>query len=131
MLLPNGLWHRDRRLKQIDELAIALRNRGRSLVACHGLALPADQRIPEAGPADREADEPLHRCGDLEPVADFLLVLTAPENDAAYVVAAAGPRRRHDQCTILAAIHPFDFPDIGLHAGVMQFADGGDHQLRP
>jgi hypothetical protein len=42
-------------------------------------------------------------------------------------LAEAGPRRGHDPLAILAAIEPFDLPQIRIDASVLELADGLDH----
>src|SRR5919106_4599980 len=118
-------------LEKIHELSIAPRDLGESLLPRRLLGPPGDQRVPEIGAADREADEARHLRRDLEPLPHFPVVLAAAENDAADLVAAARPRRRHDRLAILAAIETFDFPQIRIDAGVLELADGLDHQAGP
>ena len=85
----------------------------------------------KVGAADREADEARHTGRHRQPFAHFLIVLAAAQHDAADLIAAAGARRRHDRLAILAPIEAFDLPEIRLDAGVLQLADGLDHQARP
>ena len=43
-------------------------------------------------------------------------------------VAAAPANGRSDSCAVLAAVEPFDFPDVRFHAGILQFVHGLGHQ---
>src|SRR5260221_1908579 len=118
-------------LEEIHELSIVPCDLGDSLLARRLLGPPGDQRIPEIGPADREADEARHLCRDPEPVPHFAIVLAAAENDATDPVTTAGPRRRDDRLAIFAAIEAFDFPQIRFDAGGLELANGLDHQAGP
>src|SRR5882762_5131983 len=50
---------------------------------CYLLRTPVNQRIPEARPANSEANETRNYSGGSEPLADFAIVLAPTENDAA------------------------------------------------
>src|SRR5215471_4259556 len=85
---------RDCSLKQIDELAIPLGDRGDCLLASRFFAPPGDQRIPENGAAYCKADKAWHLRGGPEPLSHFALVLAAAKNDAADLTAAISARCR-------------------------------------
>src|SRR5262249_46359217 len=97
-------------LKQIDELAIALGDRGDCLLASRFFAPPGDQRIPENSAAYGKADKAWHLRGSPEPLLHFALVLAAAENDATDMIAAAGARCRYHAFAVLAPIQAFNLP---------------------
>jgi len=66
-------------LKQIDELAIALGDRGNCLLAYRFFAPPRDQRIPENSSTDGKADKALHLRCDSEPLIS--VVCASPNGD--------------------------------------------------
>src|SRR6516165_9218882 len=118
-------------LKQANELAIAPRDFGDGLLARRFFAPPGDQRIPESRAADRKADEARHTGRHRKPVSHFLIDLATTENDASDSVTAAGAGRRDNALAILAPIKPFNLPQIRLHAPILEFPNGFDHQARP
>src|SRR6266404_3565147 len=86
-----GRWTTVGLVEEVHELAIARRDLGDSLFARRLLGPPGNQRIPEIGAADRKADEARHLRRNPDPFPHLLLVLAAPENDTADMVASAGP----------------------------------------
>src|SRR5262245_4020448 len=64
-----------------------------------------DERIPEGGPADREAGEPGNCRSHRQPLPYVLVVLTAAQDDAADLVAA-GTASCGDN--LWAVLFPFD-----------------------
>src|SRR5258708_10020458 len=70
-------------LEEVDELPIAARDPGGSLVARRLSGVPGDQWIPENGAANSKADEARHLGRHAEPFADLAIVLAAAEHDAA------------------------------------------------
>src|SRR5262249_22058844 len=118
-------------LKQIDELAIALGDRGDCLLASRFFAPPGDQRIPENGAAYSKADKAWHLRGGPEPLSPFVLVLAASQNDATDMIAAAGARRRYDSFAVFAPIQAFNLPQIWFDPGVLKLLDRFDHQAGP
>ena len=104
---------------------------GNGLIACRLFAPPSDQRIPENRAADRKSDETRDSRRDFEPFAYFPSVRAATENDAADHVTPAGARRCDNTLAILAPIKPFNLPQIRLHALILEFLNGFDHQARP
>ena len=88
------------------------------------------ERVPEGGPADREADESGNARGGREPLPHLLVVLAAAQDNAAHLVAARAAGRGHDLLAIFLLIDAFDLPDVGLDSRVLQLVDGLDHQRR-
>ena len=89
------------------------------------------ERIPENGAADRKSDKARNSRRGREPFANFTVILATTENDTADGVTPASARRRHDALGILAPIQPFKLPQIRLHAPILKFPNGFDHQARP
>src|SRR5215831_8410207 len=118
-------------LKQIDELAIALGDRGDCLLASRFFAPPGNQRIPENGAAYGKAEKARHLRGDPEPLSHFALVLAAAENDAPDTIAAAGARCRYDAFAVLAPTQAFNLPQIWFDTGVLKLLDRLNHQAWP
>src|SRR5579872_1135968 len=98
-------------LEDVDERAVAPSDLGHRLFPGRLVRPPRDQRIPEVGAADGEADEARHARGDLKPFAHFLVVLAPPEDDAADLVASAGPSGGDDRFAIPSPIEALDLPD--------------------
>src|ERR1700722_7340114 len=86
--------------------------------------------VPRSRCADGEADEAWHGSRSCKPLAHFLLVLPAVQNDATDFVPTSVAGSRHDPLVILAAIETFDLPDVGFDVGVLQLLDGLDHKPR-
>jgi len=114
-------------LRQIDELAIALGDRGDCLLASRFFAPPSNERIPENSAAYGKADKARHLRRDPEPLSHFALVLAAAENDAPDTIAAADTRRRYDAFAILTPIQAFNLPQIWFDTGVLKLVDRLDH----
>ena len=89
------------------------------------------QRIPENGATYSKTDKARHLCRDPEPLPHFAVVLAATKNDAADMTAATSARCRYDAFAILAAIQPFNLPQIWFDAGVLKLFDRLDHQAGP
>ncbi len=100
------------------------------LRAVYFIGAEIDDGLQEAGAADSEADEAGDGCGNAEPVEDFLFVFAPAEDDACGVVATAFRGGGDDGLAVFAAVEAFDFPDVGIDAGVLQGADGGSHEGR-
>src|SRR5262249_29905962 len=73
---------------------------------------PLHQRVQEARAADREADEARHRRRDRQPLAHLLVVLAAPQDDAADLVPPAAASGRHHLLAVLAAVQALDLPHV-------------------
>jgi carbon-monoxide dehydrogenase small subunit len=77
-----------------------------------------------------QAENP-NRRRDREPFTNFAVVLAATENDTADSVTPASAGSCHDALAILTSIQPFKLPQIRLHAAILEFPNGFDHQARP
>src|SRR5678815_3402176 len=116
-----------RSLKNGDPLTVAMCHTGHRLLSARLVRLVVGHCIPERRASDRQSDEAWHRRGGLEPLRHFLLIGTTSQDDAADIVPAAAPRRLNHALAILAAIEPFDLPDIWLDSGILHCADGLEH----
>src|SRR5713226_4737767 len=115
--------------ENLDELLITAGYLRHRRFPCDLLAAPVDQRIPEAGPTDGKADEARYgRCGR-QPFADFPVIFTASQDDAANPVAASTACGGHNLFAVFAPLETFDLPYVRLDASVLQFLDGLRHQL--
>src|SRR5262249_6551384 len=92
---------------------------------------PADERVPERRPADREPDEAGDARGRRQPRLDLRFILAPPEHDATDAGAAGSPCRGDDGVTVLRAVEALDLPDVGFDAGVLELVDRVDHVARP
>src|SRR5262249_21611478 len=72
-----------RLVEQVDPLAVVRSDLADRVVAANLLGPVVDERVPEGGPADREANEPGHRGGRGQPLPHLLVVLAAAQDDAA------------------------------------------------
>src|SRR5271157_66621 len=91
-------------LKDIDKLAIPPCDLDDGGVACDFLCQPCDQRLPEVGSSDGEADEARHGSRGSQPLAHFVVDLCTPENDATDFAPASVASSCHNALAILAAI---------------------------
>src|SRR4030095_16906389 len=89
---------------------------------------PTDERLPEVGAADREADEAADAGCRRQPLAHLRLVLAPAEDNAADAVPPAAARRSHDLLAVLATVEPLDLPDVRLDAGILELADRPAHE---
>src|SRR5215468_10209935 len=80
--------------EDVDELPVASRDLGDSSVPGELTGPPIDHRLPEGGPADREANETGNRRCDFQPLLDILVVCASAQNDAADLVPTAAPGSR-------------------------------------
>src|SRR5713226_8590084 len=114
--------------ENLDELLITAGYLRHRRFPCDLLAAPVDQRIPEAGPTDGKADEARYgRCGR-QPFADFPVIFTSSQDDAANPVAASTACGGHDCFAVFAPLEAFDLPYVRLDASVLQLLDGLLHQ---
>src|SRR5262249_13900287 len=82
-------------------------------------------------PSHGEADESGDLGRDGQPLAYFLVVLATTQDNAADLVPALAVGGRDYAGAVFAAVQTLDFPNVRLHARVLQFPDGPDHQPGP
>src|SRR6266496_2281141 len=119
-----------RLVKNVHKLAIAAGDLSDRILASDFLRSHVNQRIPETGPPDGEADETLDCRRSRQPLAYLLIVLSAAEDDAADIVASATPGDSYYLFAVFPAIKSLDLPDVRLDLRVLEFHDGLDHQAR-
>src|SRR5438552_3908510 len=112
-----------RLLKQIYPLAIVGCDPGDRLLARELLAAEIDARIPKGGAADGEPNEAGDRCRRGQPLTHLLVVLAAPQDDAADVGTPAALGRRDHLDAVLLAIQALDLPDVGLNSHVLELVN--------
>src|SRR5262245_13002713 len=110
-----------------DEPLVASRDLGNGSLPRELTGTPIDHGHPERGPSDCESNESRNRRCNFQPLVDLFVVRTSAQNDAADLVPTAAPRSHHNLLAILAAVEPFDLPQVWLHAGILQLFDGLDH----
>src|SRR5215471_3846027 len=116
--------------KNVHKLPIAARHLCHSLLPRRLLVPPVDERLPEVGPTHSEADETRNSSRCCQPLANFCLVLTPPQDDATDFAATASARSRYNLRAVLAAVQSLDFPHVRLHLSVLKPPDSLDHQPR-
>src|SRR5207302_1511178 len=129
-LRPGGR-QRTGRLEGIDELLVAARDLGHGFLPRRLPGSPRHERIPEHGPAHREADESRDSRGRRQPVAHLPGILAAAQDDAAHVVATAAARSGDDRLAILVLVESLVLPDVVLDLLVFKLIVGLDYQLWP
>jgi hypothetical protein len=108
------------RLEDAYALTKATRDLTHRRIARDVSVVQLGKRLPEARPADGETDEAGHGGGGLQPLADFRVVLTATEHDAADGFATTSSSGRDNTLTCFALVHSFDFPNVGLNARALK-----------
>src|SRR5690349_20103486 len=98
------------------------------LLLREALRLHFDQRLPETRAPDGKPDEPGNARRCFEPMHDSLSVCYTSQHNETHGGASSMPSRLHQLDTIFSAVQPFDLPDIGLHASILQSLDGLPHQ---
>src|SRR6516164_5939218 len=63
----------------------------------------------------------------VHPLAHFLWVFAAAQNDATNFVPTALMRGCNDSFAVLRAVEPFNFPDVCLDTSILEFLNGLDH----
>src|SRR5215471_11809372 len=116
--------------KNVHKLPIAAGYLCHSVLPRRLLVPPVDERLPEVSPTHSEADETRNAGRCRQPLANFCLVLTPPQDDAADFAATASARRRYNLRAVLAAVQSLDFPHVRLHLSVLELLDSLDHQPR-
>src|SRR6266496_2350299 len=119
-----------RLVKNVHKLAIAAGDLSDRILASDFLRSHVNQRIPETGPPDGEADETLDCRRSPQPLAHLLIVLSPAKDDAADVLTPAAASNGYNLFAVLLAIKSLDLPDVRLDLGVLEFHDGLDHQAR-
>src|SRR5260221_14084169 len=117
-------------LKGVDKLAVTAHNVVHRVLAGDFLRTPRDERVPEAGPPYREADESRHGGRRLKPFMDLVVVFSAPQDNASDSVTTSPSCGGDHLLAIHTQVETFDLPDVRFHAGVLQFLDRLRHQLR-
>src|SRR5216684_2148799 len=103
-------------LEDLHEAPVSSRDL-RDCVFPRGLLVPpSKERLPEVRLVDREADEAGHTGSRRQPLAHLVLAFALPMNDARDVGPAPAASGSHDLPAVLAAVEPFDLPDIRLDA---------------
>src|SRR5215475_2914980 len=118
---------RMRSFKNVHKLPIAAGYFCHSLLPRRLLVPPVDERLPEVGPTHSEADETRNSGRCSQPLANFCLVLTPPQDDAADFAATASARSGYNLRAVLAAVQSLDFPHVRLHLSVLELPDSLDH----
>jgi len=116
--------------KNVHKRPVALTNFGDGCVSGNPLAAPNYERVPKYGPANSEPDEPGDSGSCLHPLAHFLWVFAAAQNDATNLVPTALMRGCNDFLSVLRAVEPFNFPDVCLDTSILEFLNGLDHKPR-
>src|SRR5215467_9529144 len=116
--------------KNVHKLPIAAGYLCHSLLPRRLLVPPVDERVPEVSPTHSETDETRNSGRCRQPLANFCLVLTPPQDDAADFAATASARTRYNLRAVLAAVQSLDFPHVRLHLSVLKLPDSLDHQPR-
>src|SRR6266853_6225055 len=93
------------------------------------LRSPVNQRIPEARPANGEANEAWNRSGGREPLEDFAMVFAPTENDASDSVPASAAGSSHNPFAVFVTLEPFDLPHVRFNPCILKFLNGLSHQL--
>ena len=85
----------------------------------HLLVAERHKGVPECRAANRKTNEPRNRRGCCQLLADFLVILTTAQNNAANIISAVTASSGNDFFAIFPAIKPFNLPDIRFHPGVL------------
>jgi hypothetical protein len=116
--------------KNAHKRPVAITDFGDGFVPGNPLAAPIYERVPKYSPANSEPDEPGDPGSCLHPLAHFLWVFAAAQNDATNFVPTALIRGYNDSLAVLRAVEPFNFPNICLDTSILEFLNGLDHQPR-
>src|SRR5882724_3670727 len=115
-------------LENSNQFAVAARDLRDGGFTCDLLRPKVDQRVPENRTANGKTDKPLNAGCDSQPLAHFLLVLAAAQNNAADVFPPATARDGHNVLAVLVAVEPLDLPDIRFNPCVLKLQNGLGHQ---
>src|SRR6266478_2001892 len=118
-------------LENVHKFLVAAGDFGDGSLARDLLRTPVDKRVPETGAAHGETDEALDPCRSRQPVAHLLVVLSAPQNDAADGIAFSAPRDGDNLFAVFAAVESFNLPHVSLNLFVLQFRDRLGHEPGP
>src|SRR5271157_6497257 len=117
--------------KDVDELAIPACNLVNGGLARGCFVPPSDERFPEVGAPNGEADEARDSGRDCQPLAHPLVVRAAAQDYASNFVPAAPARGRNYLLAVLPPVETFDLPDVRLNFRVLQLLNGLNHEARP
>src|SRR5262245_38016008 len=117
-------------LVDVDEVQVALADLGGGIGAIELAGQVRGDRLPPDRPAHRETGEPRNGGGRAKPVFDLRLVGAPTEDQATDAVSALAPAGGGDLLAVGAPLEPFNLPQGGLDAGVLEFDDGPADQLR-
>src|SRR5215469_4453290 len=113
-------------IKDAHELLIASANSVHGIFAGDVRVSQLYEGIPEHCAADGKANESRDTRRCFQPLANFLVVLAAAQNDAANFVPPAAPCGGNDFLAILGQVKPFDLPDVRFNANVLQLLDSSN-----
>src|SRR5262245_7421244 len=117
-------------LVDVYEVQVALGDPGGGVGAIELAGQLRGDRLPPDRPAYRETGEPRNGGGRSKPVLDLRLIGAPAEDQAIDAVSALATAGGGDLLAVGAPLEPFDLPQGGLDAGVLEFADSPTDQLR-